>query len=82
MSPLSGMGANLAMADAAGLAEFISRNAGRKDSLTWLTDFNKKRMSEAGKYYTISKVRTRRSLTGQPGSWIRNKRMRRLDWVY
>ncbi len=82
LSPLSGLGANLAMADAAGLAQVIKDSETDGNILRRLELFNQKRKITADKAYSISKLRTRRSMLKFPGNLIRNRDMKRSEWIY
>lgn len=82
LSPLSGLGANLAMADAAGLAQLIMESETDEDLPGRLEVFNKKRKIEADKAYFISKLRTQRGMISCPGSLIRNMKMEKPGWTY
>lgn len=82
LSPLSGLGANLAMADAAGLAQLIKESETDEDLPGRLEVFNQKRKIEADKAYSISKLRTRRSMLNFPGTLLRNRDMKQYGWEY
>ena len=80
LSPISGMGANLAMADAVGLAQLIRDSDDTENIPFRLEEFNRKRKIEADKAYSISRVRTRRGMAAPPGSWVRNIRIKQSSW--
>lgn len=82
LSSLSGLGANLAMADAAGLAQLIKESETDYDLPGRLEVFNQKRKIEADKAYSISKFRTRRSMLNFPETLLRNRDMKRSGWEY
>ena len=82
MSPLSGMGANLAMTDAVGLAEVIKRSDSIDDLQAELEFFNSIRKKEADRAYQLSRLRTRRALMNFPLNLIRNYKMKKSDWNY
>lgn len=82
LSPLSGLGANLAMADAEGLALLIKDSRPGNILLHKLEKFNQNRKLEADKAFFLSELRTQRSMTNLPEKWIRNIKMRRPDWKY
>ena len=82
LSPLSGLGANLAMGDAGGLAQVIAVSDTHKNLLLRLEKFNRKRQMEADKAYYLSTYRTKRSMTGSAGSFIRNFKMKNINWEY
>ena len=82
LSPLSGLGANLAMADAEGLAKIINMSKNNEDLLNRLNFFNSERKVEADKAYLLSKLRTNRSMLNFPGNIIRNRKMKSAGWTY
>jgi 2-polyprenyl-6-methoxyphenol hydroxylase-like FAD-dependent oxidoreductase len=82
LSPLSGLGANLAMADAIGLSQVIASSDPQKNLLLKLEEYNNIRQMEADKAYYLSKFRTRRSMENIPGRWIRNIKMKLFKWIY
>lgn len=82
LSPLSGLGANLAMADAAGLAKVINDSETNEELLDELKIFNTKRKNEADKAYYLSKMRTHRGMLNFPGNLLRNRDMKRSGWEY
>jgi 2-polyprenyl-6-methoxyphenol hydroxylase-like FAD-dependent oxidoreductase len=81
LSPLSGLGANLAMADAEGLSQVIALS-NTDNLLLKLGEYNNIRQLEADKAYYLSRFRTRRSMKNIPGSWIRNIKMKHTEWIY
>ena len=82
LSPLSGLGANLAMADASGLAQLIRDSISGENIQHKLNLFNQNRKIEADKAYELSKSRVHRSMAILPDRWIRNFKMRSSDWEY
>jgi len=82
LSPLSGLGANLAMADAESLAQIINLSKNDEDLLKQLNFFNSVRKVEADKAYLLSKLRTQRSMLSFPGKIIRNRKMKHTAWTY
>jgi len=82
LSPLSGLGANLAMGDAVGLAQIIKDSTNDKKMSKSLEIFNKKRITIANKAYNVSKMRTRRSMLSFPWTILRNLNMKQSYWIY
>jgi 2-polyprenyl-6-methoxyphenol hydroxylase-like FAD-dependent oxidoreductase len=82
LSPLSGLGANLAMSDAAGLAQVIKESETNAGLLEGLKIFNLKRKKEADKAYYLSRLRTSRGMLNFPGNLLRNRDMKRSGWEY
>ena len=82
LSPLSGLGANLAMADAVGLSRIIQKNIDTDNFLETLEKYNSKRKEEADKAYFLSKQRTSRGMMAFPGTVFRNIKMKQTRWEY
>lgn len=82
LSPLSGLGANLAMVEASQLAQLIKNSGPGKDMQRRLEEFNQNRKAEADKAFDLSKLRTQRSMLNIPKTWIRNIEMKQPDWKY
>ncbi len=76
VSPLSGMGANLAMADAAGIGKVLSEPEIHMD------DFVQYRKQQAYKAFKIGQKRKRRALLKAPLSIIRNTTISSGNWNY
>ncbi len=82
LSPLSGLGANLAMVDAGGLAQII-HTYGNNDNFTDILEkYNLKRKTKADKAFNLSKQRTRRGMTGFPKTVLRDIKMNQSGWEY
>lgn len=82
LSPLSGLGANLAMADAEGLAQII-HTYGNNDNFTDILEkYNLKRKTEADIAFNLSKQRTRRGMMGFPETILRDIKMNQSGWEY
>ncbi|MDA3941702.1 MAG: FAD-dependent monooxygenase [Spirochaetia bacterium] len=82
LSPLSGLGANLAMADAEGLAQVIYKNGKNDDFLDILEEYNRTRKEKADEAYYLSKMRTRRGMLNSPKTILRNRNMKQSGWMY
>lgn len=82
LSPLSGLGANLAMADAEGLAHIIYKYESKNSFPDILEEYNLKRKIEADKAYYLSKLRTRRGMLNFPKSILRNIKIKQSEWKY
>ncbi len=82
LSPLSGLGANLAMADAEGLSNLIKNHLNDGKFLSRLDEFNRKRKILADKAYRLSKMRTKRGMLGFPETLIRNNKIKQSYWKY
>ena len=82
LSPLSGLGANLAMADAEGLVQVIKLSNNDEDLSRHLNIFNSVRKVEADKAYYKSKLRTARGMMPLPWKIIRNIKMKQSGWEY
>lgn len=76
VSPLSGMGANLAMADAAGIGKGLSEPEIHMD------DFVQYRKQEAYKAFKTGQKRKRRALLKAPLSIVRNRTISSGNWNY
>ncbi len=84
VSPLSGMGANLALADAVGVADILS-TVPFTDSRTLQRDllaFTKKRKTKALRALKRGEKRKKRALMKAPFSWIRNYAVKSRPWIY
>ena len=82
LSPLSGLGANLAMADAQGLAEIIHTYGNKSNFQNILESYNNIRKKEADKAFYLSKLRTKRGMLNFPKTTLRNIYMKQSGWVY
>jgi len=82
LSPLSGSGANIAMADAMGLAQVIQKYGKNDNFLETLEKYNSLRKKEADKAYFLSKQRTSRGMMAFPETILRNIKMKRSGWTY
>ncbi len=72
LSPLSGLGANLAMADAEGLAQIIYTYGNNANFTDKLVKYNIKRKKEADFAFNLSKQRTSRGMMIFPWTIFRN----------
>ena len=82
LSPLSGLGANLAMADAEGLAQLIYKYGSNDNFPDILEGYNLKRKVKANKAYYLSKTRTSRGMLTFPGTILRDMKMKQTGWPY
>ena len=84
VSPLTGMGANLAMTDAVKLAEVLSGVSGGKGIISEsnFLPFIQERKKIARKAYRTGIRRQKRALLTPPLSWIRDYRIRNREWEY
>jgi len=82
LSPLSGLGANLAMGDAEGLAKIIHTYGNNEDFLNTLENYNLKRKIKADKAFHLSKLRTNRGMLTFPETIFRDMKMKHSGWTY
>ncbi len=82
LSPLSGLGANLAMADAEGLAQIIHSYGNNENFLDTLENYNLNRKVEADKAFLLGKLRTSRGIMGFPETILRDIKMNKSGWTY
>lgn len=82
LSPLSGLGANLAIADAEGLTQLIYKYGSDDNFPDILGKYNIKRKEKADKAFHLSKMRTSRGMIGFPGTILRDIKMKQSGWAY
>ncbi len=82
VSPLSGMGANLAMADAVGLAEILSSGFSSDATHNNLMRFINKRKAAAEKAFKTGNRRKKRAFLQAPFTLFRNHRINSRPWRY
>lgn len=82
LSPLSGLGANIAMADAVGLANIIHKYGGNDNFPNILEKYNLERKEKADKALYLSKFRTKRGMLSFPENILRDIKINHSGWKY
>ncbi len=82
VSPLSGMGANLAMADAVGIAEILSSGLPSDTTHKNLIEFVKNRKAAAVRAFRTGNRRKKRAFLQAPFTLFRNHRISTRPWRY